>query len=145
MKHEQQETENPEKNTTYLDMVFSALSSPIRRAIIELVSASEYTVNDLYESIKTMQFNTKSSTKSKSSSKKEESITREAISQHLHILIDAGLIDQTKSGRIRNCNLNPKPLSNAFNWIVRYRIFWENLLDDIQERVDAETDNNEEN
>ena len=145
MKHEQQDTENPEKNTTYLDMVFSALSSPIRRAIIELVSASEYTVNDLYESIKTMQFNTKSSTKSKSSSKKEESITREAISQHLHILIDAGLIDQTKSGRIRNCNLNPKPLSNAFNWIVRYRIFWENLLDDIQERVEAETDNNEEN
>jgi DNA-binding transcriptional ArsR family regulator len=99
-----------------LDEIFSALSHPLRRAIIEQVSVGECTVNELTEN---------------------HQISRPAISQHLHILINAGLIEQTRKGRIRMCHLNVKPLSTAFNWLVRYRIFWENLLDDIQNRVEA--------
>ena len=107
-----------------LDDIFSALSSPIRRNIIERVSASECTVNELAE---------------------RQNISRPAISQHLHILINAGLVEQTQKGRIRLCNLNAKPLSTAFNWLVRYKIFWENFLDDIQEKVEANDNTNEEN
>lgn len=107
-----------------LDEIFSALSSPIRRNIIERVSASECTVNELAE---------------------RQKISRPAISQHIHILIDAGLIEQDKAGRIRICKLNPKPLSTAFNWLVQYRIFWEDLLNDIQERVEANDNTIEEN
>jgi len=106
-----------------LNEVFSALAHPMRRAIIEQVSAKECTVNELAE---------------------HHQVSRPAISQHLHILIDAGLIEQTRKGRIRMCTLNVKPLSTAFNWLVRYRIFWENLLDDIQEKVEVDSNNNEE-
>ena len=104
-------------NENILNEVFSALSHPLRRAIIEKVSASESTVNELAE---------------------QHQISRPAISQHLHILIDAGLIEQSRRGRIMMCSLNVKPLSTAFNWLVRYRIFWENLLDEIQEKVETE-------
>ena len=107
-----------------LDEVFSALSHPLRRAIIEQVSARECTVNELAE---------------------QHQISRPAISQHLHILIDAGLIEQTRKGRLRMCSLNVRPLSTAFNWLVRYRIFWEQLLDNIQERVENDSENIEEN
>ena len=110
--------------TNQLDEVFSALAHPVRRAIIEQVSASECTVNELAE---------------------RHEISRPAISQHLHILINAKLIEQTKKGRIRMCHLNVKPLSAAFNWLVRYRIFWENLLDEIQERAETDTNQSEEN
>ena len=106
-----------------LDEVFSALSHPLRRAIIEQVSARECTVNELAE---------------------HHQISRPAISQHLHILIDAGLIEQTRKGRLRMCSLNVKPLSTAFNWLVRYRIFWETLLDDIQEKVETNENTNKE-
>ena len=102
-----------------LDEVFSALSHPIRRAIIEQVTVKEHTVSELA---------------------KPHAISRPAISQHLRILLDAGLIEQTKKGRIRMCHLNVRPLSSAFNWLVRYRVFWEDLLDEVQEKV--ETDDN---
>lgn len=100
-----------------LDAVFSALSSPIRRAIIELVAEEDRTVNELAEPF---------------------SISRPAISQHLRVLEDAGLIEQTIEGRIRICSLNVQPLSLAFSWLVRYRVFWEKLLDDIQDKVENE-------
>ena len=106
-----------DKNT--LDVIFKALSHQLRRSIIEQVSARECTVNELAE---------------------QHKISRPAISQHLHILIKAGLVEQTRKGRIRMCSLNVKPLSTAFNWLVRYRIFWEQLLDDIQEKVEANND-----
>jgi DNA-binding transcriptional ArsR family regulator len=106
-----------------LDEIFSALSHPVRRAIIEQVSVKVCTVNELAEN---------------------HEMSRPAISQHLHILISAGLIEQTKHGRIRMCQLRPKPLSTAFNWLVRYRIFWEDLLNDIQERVENDEINNKE-
>lgn len=102
-----------------LDGIFSALAHPIRRSIIEQVSEKECTVNELAE---------------------PHNISRSAISQHLKILIDAGLIEQTVHGRIRLCHLNVKPLSYAFNWLVRYRIFWENLLDNIQAKVESNHD-----
>ena len=105
-------------NKNELDEVFSALSHPLRRAIIEQVSARECTVNELAE---------------------RHQISRPAISQHLHILIDAGLIEQTRKGRLRMCSLNVRPLSTAFNWLVRYRIFWEQMLDQIQERAEADS------
>ncbi|MFW9856646.1 MAG: ArsR/SmtB family transcription factor [Candidatus Thorarchaeota archaeon] len=107
-----------------LDEVFSALSHPVRRAIIEQVAVKECTVNELA---------------------KPHKITRPAISQHLRILLDASLIEQTKKGRFRMCHLNVRPLSVAFNWLVRYRVFWETLLDEIQEKVEADANLQEDN
>ena len=101
-----------------LDKIFSAIANSVRRAIIEQVAEKESTVNELAE---------------------PHSISRPAISQHLRVLENAGIIEQTLEGRIRICKLNVKPLSLAFSWLVRYRIFWEGLFDDIQEKVEADT------
>lgn len=122
-------------NQHELNEIFSALSHPVRRTIIELVSVHERTVNELAEDLLNIY---------KETNDPDFDISRPATSQHLHILIDAKLIEQTRKGRIRMCSLNVKPLSTAFNWLVRYRIFWEDLLDKIQDHVETDSDNNEE-
>jgi DNA-binding transcriptional ArsR family regulator len=106
-----------EKQATQLDSIFAALSHPIRREIIELVAERPRTVNEIT---------------------KPFSISRPAISQHIRILEDCGIIEQTKDGRIRHCSLNVKPLHLAFTWMVTYKVFLENMLDEIQNKVENE-------
>jgi DNA-binding transcriptional ArsR family regulator len=99
-----------------LDAVFAALAHPIRRAIIERLAQGECTVKVLAE---------------------PHDVSGPAISQHLRVLEEAGLVEQTPEGRVRQCALNAAPLSTAFSWIVRYRLFWEDVLDDVQARAEA--------
>ena len=111
----------PQVQTTQaldLDAVFSALAHPIRRAIIEQLAQGECTVNDLGA---------------------PHDVSKPAISQHLRVLEDAGLLRQTKDGRLRICSLEAGPVSAVFSWTLRYRVFWEDLLDDIQARAEAQT------
>lgn len=108
-----------------LDDVFAALAHPIRRAIVERLAEGECTVGELA---------------------KPHDVSPPAISQHLRVLEDAGLLEQTKDGRVRNCALKAAPLSAAFSWLVRYRIFWEDVLDHVQrnaERGDGARDGTE--
>lgn len=100
-----------------LDAVFAALAHPIRRAIVERLAEGECTVGDLAE---------------------PHEVTLPAISKHLRVLEEAGLLEQTPDGRVRRCALRAAPLSAAFAWIVQYRIFWEDTLDAIAERVEVE-------
>jgi len=102
-----------------LDDVFAALAHPTRRAIIEELAHGERTVSELAA---------------------PHDVSLPAISQHIRVLEDAGLLTQTKDGRLRICNLEAAPLSSAFSWILRYRIFWEDLLDDIQKKVEKDQD-----
>jgi uncharacterized protein YndB with AHSA1/START domain/DNA-binding transcriptional ArsR family regulator len=99
-----------------LDDVFAALAHPIRRAIIERLAEGECTVGELAEPHK---------------------VSLPAISQHLRALEEVGLLEQTPSGRVRRCALKAAPLSAAFSWIVQYRIFWEELLDEIAGKVEG--------
>ena len=98
-----------------LDAVFAALAHPIRRAMVERLAEGECTVGDLAE---------------------PHDVSLPAISKHLRVLEDAGLLEQTPDGRVRRCALRAAPLSAAFSWIVQYRIFWEDTLDAIAERVE---------
>lgn len=91
-----------------LDAVFSALAHPIRRAIVERLSEGDCPVGDLA---------------------RPHDVSLPAITKHLRVLEEAGLLEQTPDGRIRRCALKAKPLSSAFSWIVQYRLFWENALD----------------
>lgn len=91
-----------------LDAVFSALAHPIRRAMLERLSESDCAVGDLAE---------------------PHGVSLPAISKHLRVLEDAGLLEQTPDGRVRRCALKAQPLSAAFGWIVQYRLFWEDTLD----------------
>ncbi len=102
-----------------LDAIFAALAHPTRRAIIEELAHGERTVGELAA---------------------PHDVSLPAISQHLRVLEAAGLVTQTKDGRLRICNLEARPLSEAFSWILRYRVMWEDLLDDIQSKVEQETE-----
>lgn len=102
-----------------LDAVFAALAHPIRRSIIERLSAGECTVGDLAE---------------------PHDVSLPAISRHLRVLEDAGLLEQTPDGRVRRCQLNAQPLSAAFGWLVQYRLFWEDALDALARRVEGESE-----
>jgi uncharacterized protein YndB with AHSA1/START domain/DNA-binding transcriptional ArsR family regulator len=98
-----------------LDDVFAVLAHPIRRAIIERLAEGECTVGELAE---------------------PHDVSLPAISQHLRALEEVGLLEQTHTGRVRRCALKAAPLSAAFSWIVQYRIFWEDMLDEIGEKVE---------
>jgi DNA-binding transcriptional ArsR family regulator len=100
-----------------LDAVFAALAHPIRRAILERLAEGDCTVGDLA---------------------RPHDVSPPAISQHLRVLEEAGLLEQTPEGRVRRCALKAQPLSAAFSWIVQYRIFWEDVLDSIAAKVERD-------
>lgn len=102
--------------TVDLDAVFAALAHPIRRAIVARLAEGDCTVKDLAA---------------------PHDVSLPAISQHLRVLEDAGLLEQTPEGRVRRCALKAAPLSAAFSWIVQYRLFWEDTLDRIAERLET--------
>ncbi len=91
-----------------LDAVFRALSDPTRRRILELLARTECCVTDLA---------------------KPFSISLPAISKHLRVLENAGLIKRERNGRVHRLQLRAKPMSEAAEWIDRYREFWEVQLD----------------
>ncbi len=91
-----------------LDDVFHALSDPTRRALVEALAAGETSVSRL-------------------ASPFEMSLT--AVSKHLKVLEQAGLVTRTRRGRESLCRLEPGPLSEAWEWIEHYRRFWEARMD----------------
>lgn len=52
-----------------------------------------------------------------------------AISKHLTVLEESGLITRKRDGRIHRCRLDPTPLISTASWIARYRPLWEKHLD----------------
>ncbi len=99
-----------------LDAVFAALAHPIRRSIIERLAMGECSVADLAA---------------------PHDVSLPAISRHLRVLEDAGLLTQTPDGRVRRCALEAQPLSAAFSWIVQYRLFWEDALERIARKLET--------
>lgn len=94
-----------------LDRIFSALSDPTRRAIIEKLSHGEATVSELA---------------------KPFDMSLPAISKHIRVLENAGLVVRERDGRLQRCTCNAEPIKAAADWLERYRSFWEakfNALD----------------
>ncbi|WP_226042773.1 metalloregulator ArsR/SmtB family transcription factor [Natrinema sp. DC36] len=100
-----------------LDAVFQALAHSIRRDILERVADGPESVSALAE---------------------PHDVSLAAVSKHLHVLEDAGLIDIEKDGRVRRCHLNAAPLSAAFGWLTRYRVFWEDRFDALAIHLEEE-------
>jgi DNA-binding transcriptional ArsR family regulator len=94
-----------------LDAVFSALADPIRRAIVEHLMEGEATVSQLAEPF---------------------DVSLPAISRHLRVLDEAGLIARRKDGRVHHCRLAEDPLGDAIAWIVHYGAFWEERMDSLE-------------
>ncbi|MBD3884760.1 winged helix-turn-helix transcriptional regulator [Phormidium tenue FACHB-886] len=88
--------------------VFQAIADPTRRAILDRLRAGEQPVKELAEPFE---------------------MSLPAISQHLQILCNAGLVSQQKSGRHRLYRLNPVPLQQVSEWVACYEPFWQQKLD----------------
>lgn len=95
-----------------LDMVFSALADPTRRAILARLASGEATVNELVE---------------------RSDLSQPTISKHLKVLEGAGLVSRGREAQFRPVRLNAAPLEDAAKWIGDYRRFWEESFD----RLDA--------
>ena len=91
--------------------VFQAIADPIRRDIIELVSNESLSVNEVAEKFE---------------------ISRPAISKHIKILNECGIIEINKKGRERFCVIQPKNLMPAFLWIEKYEKLWEDKIDSFE-------------
>ena len=79
-----------------LDIVFSALADPTRRAILAMLLEDDMAVTDVAAPFE---------------------MSLAAISKHLQVLADAGLISQEKRGRLRWCKLEPDSLREASVWM----------------------------
>ena len=94
--------------------VFQAIADPTRREIIEVISSQPQTVNEVAE-----QFN----------------ISRPAISKHLKILDECGIIAIDQKGRERYCRIVPESIIPAFVWIEQYKKLWEARIDSFEEYI----------
>ena len=97
-----------------LSQTFAALADPTRRVILARLSKGEANVSDLAKPLL-----------------KEMSLP--AVTKHLKVLENAGLITKTKDAQWRSCKLNGAPLKDASYWMAQYQIFWEESFD----RLDA--------
>ncbi|CAN5438921.1 metalloregulator ArsR/SmtB family transcription factor [soil metagenome] len=88
--------------------VFQAIADPNRRAIIQLLSKKQLTLNGVADNF---------------------DISRPAISKHIKILTECGLIVVTQQGRERYCEARLQKLNEVSNWIEQYRVFWTKKFD----------------
>src|SRR5881628_3822354 len=58
-----------------------------------------------------------------------------AISRHLRVLEDAGLLQIEPEGRVHRCQIDAAPLSAAFGWLTRYRVLWEDRFARLDEHL----------
>lgn len=87
---------------------FTAIAHPVRRQLLDLLVEEEQSVSRLAARF---------------------SVTRPAISQHLKVLLDAGLVSEQRQGRKHIYKLRPQPLKELDTWLESYRHLWNARLD----------------
>ncbi|WP_298540556.1 metalloregulator ArsR/SmtB family transcription factor [uncultured Aquimarina sp.] len=105
--------------------VFQAIADPVRRDIISLLAEQTLSINAIAEKF---------------------DISRPAISKHLKILEECGIISISKQGRERYCLIQPRNLIPAFLWIDQYKTLWEEKLDSFENylnKLQSKTKDNE--
>jgi DNA-binding transcriptional ArsR family regulator len=91
-----------------LDATFAALADPTRRAILARLTLGETTVADLA---------------------KPFAMSGPAVSKHLKVLEQAGLILRGRDAQRRPCRIRPGALKDVHDWLEHYRRFWDESLD----------------
>ena len=108
--------------TDRLSLVFGALADPTRRAILTRLADGEATVAELAAPF---------------------SVSQPAISRHLKVLENAGLISRTRRATARLSHLEAEPLREVTTWLARYQRFWDESherLDDLLAALQARQD-----
>jgi DNA-binding transcriptional ArsR family regulator len=94
----------------HLDTTFAALSDETRRAILHQLMQGEVPLSDLAAPF-------------------DMSLT--AVSKHVRVLCNAGLVAVEKRGRTRHCRLNAHAMKDASDWLADYQAFWSQQLDNL--------------
>jgi len=95
-----------------LDLAFSALADPTRRAILGRLAKGDAIVTELAAPF---------------------DLSLPAISRHLKVLQRAGLIEQGRRAQWRPCRLKPEALRDVADWILQYREHWEGTFDHLDD------------
>jgi DNA-binding transcriptional ArsR family regulator len=96
--------------TDRLSTTLAALADPTRRAILARLSAGEASVNELAEPF---------------------DMTLAAVSKHIKVLENAGLVSRGRQAQYRPCALEAAPLRDVATYVETYRKFWEQNLDQL--------------
>ncbi|HXS36578.1 MAG TPA: metalloregulator ArsR/SmtB family transcription factor [Flavipsychrobacter sp.] len=97
--------------------VFQAIADPTRREIINLIAHQSLNLNAVADNF---------------------TISRPAVSKHIKILTECGLIVITQQGRDRYCTANYKKLGEVSDWVNQYKTFWTSKLDALERFLDSE-------
>jgi len=100
--------------TDQLSRTFAALADPTRRAMLARLADGEATVNELAEPFP---------------------ISLQAVSKHLKVLEEAGLVTRSRTAQQRPAHLRAGPLADAADWLTFYRRFFEGSLDRLDEHL----------
>jgi DNA-binding transcriptional ArsR family regulator len=97
--------------------VFQAIADPTRRSLLKLLSQEEMPVMEISEHFP---------------------MSRTAVSKHLRVLANAGLVKEHKVGRETRYILNPEPLHELKDWLQYFELFWENKLNALKMFVESD-------
>jgi|SRR5437868_4646562 len=96
--------------------VFQAIADPTRRAIIGMLAAAPLNLNSVANHFK---------------------VSRPAISKHIKILTECGLVEIRQEGRERFCEARLDKLNEVSNWVEQYSAFWNMKLDALENYLDS--------
>jgi DNA-binding transcriptional ArsR family regulator len=99
--------------------VFDVLAEPNRRQLLDLLRASERPVGELVA---------------------ELGVSQPAVSKHLRVLRDAGLVEVRSQAQRRLYRVRVEPLRTLDEWLEPYRLLWESRLDDLERHIDVMPD-----
>jgi DNA-binding transcriptional ArsR family regulator len=106
-------------NAEPLDRTFAALSDATRRALVmRLAQQPGLSVSELATPF---------------------AMSLPAVMKHLDVLSDAGLVKRNKAGRTVACQLDAKPMRDAFEWLNRYEKFWSDRLSSLAAYLEEES------
>jgi DNA-binding transcriptional ArsR family regulator len=91
-----------------LNLVFAALSDPVRREILDRLDGQDLLVSEIAAHF---------------------AISLQAVSRHIQVLVRAGLVRQERTGRISRCRLDAGPIYGAAVWLNRYSKYWQAQFD----------------
>ena len=94
--------------------IFQAIVDPTRRQIVNLIAENGMTLNRIADNFQ---------------------ISRPAVSQHVKILYDCGVITIRQQGRERYCEAKLDSLKEVFDWVNQYKTFWNEKLDSLDSYI----------
>ncbi|HEY8794695.1 MAG TPA: metalloregulator ArsR/SmtB family transcription factor [Gemmatimonadaceae bacterium] len=97
-----------------MSTLFDVIGDPSRRRVLDLLRDDDYSVSELVDAL---------------------DMSQPAVSKHLRVLRDAGLVEARVDAQRRIYNLSPEPLAELDAWLKPYRRFWRGRLESLQRHL----------